>query len=74
MTNYRRNLKMKNLVEGEDYYYNEQGFIVLTEKYHLQKGFCCGNGCKHCPYLYENVPEPQRGKLLSLITDGKEVK
>ncbi len=64
---------MKNLIEGEDYYFNEQGFIVLTEKYHLQKGFCCGNGCKHCPYNYENVPEPQRTKLLSLTTDGKEV-
>lgn len=56
---------MKNLVEGQDYYFNEQGFIVLTEKYHLQKGFCCGNGCKHCPYNYQNVPEPQRGKLLA---------
>lgn len=56
---------MKNLVEGEDYYFNEQGFIVLTEKYHLQKGFCCGNGCRHCPYNYENVPEPQRSMLVS---------
>lgn len=64
---------MKNLIEGEDYYFNEQGFIVLTEKYHLQKGFCCGNGCKHCPYNYENVPEPQRSKLLSLTANGKEV-
>ena len=57
---------MKNLIEGEDYYFNEQGYVVLTAKYHLQKGFCCGNGCKHCPYNYENVPEPQRSNLLSL--------
>lgn len=63
---------MNNLVEGEDYYFNEQGYIVLTEKYHLQKGFCCGNGCKHCPYNYENVAEPQRSKLLSLVSNGKE--
>jgi len=63
---------MNNLVEGEDYYYNEQGYIVLTAKYHLQKGFCCGNGCKHCPYHYENVPEPKRSELLSLIPDGKK--
>ena len=63
---------MNNLVEGEDYYYNEQGYIVLTEKYHLQKGFCCGNGCRHCPYNYENVPEPKRSELLSLIPDGKK--
>jgi len=55
-----------NLVEGIDYYFNEAGYIVLTEKYHLQKGFCCGNGCKHCPYNYEAVPEPKRSKLLSI--------
>jgi len=63
---------MNNLIEGEDYYYNEQGYIVLTEKYHLQKGSCCGNGCRHCPYNYENVSEPKRSELLSLIPDGKE--
>ncbi len=55
-----------NLVEGEDYYFNEEGFIVLTEKYHLDKGYCCGNGCKHCPFNYEAVPEPKRSELLSL--------
>ncbi|HEV3251832.1 MAG TPA: DUF5522 domain-containing protein [Puia sp.] len=52
------------LVEGLDFYYDEQGYIVLTEKYHLEKGFCCGNGCRHCPYQYENVPEPRRSELL----------
>jgi len=63
---------MNKLVEGEDYYYNEQGYIVLTEKYHLQRGNCCGNGCKHCPYDYINVAEPKRGELLSLRTDGNK--
>ena len=56
---------MNKLVEGEDYYYNEQGYIVLTEKYHLQRGNCCGNGCRHCPYNYENVAEPKRSELLA---------
>lgn len=54
----------KPLTEGLDYYFNEQGFMVLTEKYHLEKGYCCGLGCKHCPYQYENVPEPGRSELL----------
>jgi len=63
---------MNKLVEGEDYYYNEQGYIVLTEKYHLQRGNCCGNGCKHCPYDYINVTEPKRSELLSLRTDGNK--
>jgi len=48
----------KELIEGEDYYYNEEGYIVLTEKYHLERGHCCGNGCRHCPYDHINVPAP----------------
>ena len=57
---------MSKLIEGEDFYYNEQGYVVLTEKYHLKKGSCCGNGCRHCPYNYINVPEPKRSELLTL--------
>jgi hypothetical protein len=56
---------MNNLTKGEDFYFNEEGFVVLTEKYHLEKGVCCGNGCIHCPYQYENVSEPKRSELLS---------
>jgi len=43
-----QNTKNKN----EDYYINENGYRVFTEKYHLKRGFCCKNGCKHCPYGY----------------------
>ena len=32
------------------YYYTENGLLVFTEEFHLNRGFCCGNGCKHCPY------------------------
>jgi hypothetical protein len=38
------------LVLNEDYYFNEQGLIVMTEKYHLKRGYCCNNKCLHCPY------------------------
>jgi hypothetical protein len=55
---------MPSLIEGEDFYYNEQGYMVLTAHYLLRRGFCCGNGCKHCPYYYEAVPEPRRSELL----------
>ena len=51
---------MSRLIEGEDFYFNGQGLMVLTEKFHLRRGYCCGNGCKHCPYQYENVPEPKK--------------
>ncbi|MGM0945821.1 MAG: DUF5522 domain-containing protein [Bacteroidota bacterium] len=33
-----------------DYYFNEQGLMVFTAQYHLKRGYCCGNGCLHCPY------------------------
>ena len=47
---------MKNEKEEEeaDYYLNDQCLIVFTEKYHLKRGYCCENGCKHCPYGKKN--------------------
>ncbi|NBR37613.1 MAG: hypothetical protein EBT80_09775 [Chitinophagales bacterium] len=51
------------MTEGTHFYYNEEGLVVLTEAYHLEKGYCCGNGCKHCPYDFESVPEPRRSQL-----------
>ncbi len=61
---------MHDLVENEDYYYNEQGYIVLTKSFHLKKGYCCGNGCKHCPYDYEAVPEPLKSEMLALAANA----
>lgn len=58
-------MKQTDLIEGVHYYINPDGYIVLTEKYHLEKGFCCGMGCLHCPYEYENVKEPRRTLLIS---------
>lgn len=54
----------KNLVESVDFYFDEDGYMVLTEKYHLDKGHCCGHGCRHCPFEYESVPEPKKSELL----------
>lgn len=39
--------------ETEDYYFNEEGFMVFTKAYHLKRGYCCKNGCKHCPYGFK---------------------
>jgi hypothetical protein len=55
---------MKELTEGVHYYINDDGYVVLTAQYHLEKGYCCGNGCLHCPYNYEKVDEPRRSELL----------
>lgn len=48
-----------------DYYFDENGLVVFTEKYHLEKGYCCGHGCRHCPYEFDAVPEPKRAQLLA---------
>jgi len=31
-------------------YYLEGGRMVFTAAYHLRRGYCCGNRCRHCPY------------------------
>lgn len=51
--------------DEDDFYLNTEGFQVFTEKYLLERGYCCGNGCKHCPYNYKAVPEPRRTALLN---------
>lgn len=58
--------------QEEEFYFNDSGLIVMTEEYLLQRGYCCGNGCKHCPYNYKNVPEPRRTKLL--LEKDEEIK
>ena len=35
-------------IEGD--FYLEGSAVVFTEQYHLRRGFCCGNGCRHCPF------------------------
>lgn len=65
---------MMPLTEHIDYYFNAEGLMVLTGKYLAERGYCCGNGCMHCPFNYEDVPEPKRSLLLKqreagLLTD-----
>lgn len=42
----------KTPTEQEEDYYIENGFYVFTSSYHLKRGSCCKNGCRHCPYGY----------------------
>lgn len=57
---YFKRTPMKNvtLIPKIDYYINQDGNVVLTEKYHLNRGFCCQSGCLHCPYNYQNLSDP----------------
>lgn len=38
-----------SLSENSDYYI-EHGTWVFTASYLKRRGYCCGSGCRHCPY------------------------
>ncbi len=48
-------------VEGEDFY-REGAYVVFTARYHLRRGYCCGSGCRHCPYGEEAHEKSAEGK------------
>jgi len=41
----------------DDFYYTPEGFVVFTATYHLKRGYCCKNGCRHCPYGFKKKAE-----------------
>ncbi|RYG04361.1 MAG: hypothetical protein EOO02_06335 [Chitinophagaceae bacterium] len=41
------------LIEGL-HYYKENGYFVFTPLYHMLRGHCCKNGCRHCVYGFRN--------------------
>ena len=41
------------MIEGTDYYINLDGNFVFTESFHLKRGHCCKNQCKHCPWKFK---------------------
>lgn len=40
------------LIEGVDYYF-DSGLMVFTAHFLRNRGYCCNNGCRHCPYPKE---------------------
>lgn len=47
------------LIEGKDFTL-EKGYRVMTESYLVRRGYCCSNGCRHCPYH----PKAQKGNTI----------
>ena len=39
------------------------GYVVLTELFLLDRGTCCGAGCRHCPYEHREVAPERRATL-----------
>ena len=50
-----------------DEYYMENEKLVFTKKYHLRRGHCCKNGCKHCPY------DDRKNIMIILVAIEQEV-
>lgn len=51
----------RKLVEGEDFYY-EGPYLVFTEKYLRDRGYCCESGCRHCPYGFGEANAERRAQ------------
>lgn len=41
---------MSHQLEKYKDYYLENDRVIFTADFHLRRGSCCGNGCRHCPY------------------------
>lgn len=63
---------MAYLIEGIDFNYDELGRMVLTQEYHLKRGYCCQSGCLHCPYGFTQKADPSYPAELQDIWSEKE--
>jgi hypothetical protein len=41
-------------------FYFDSGLMVFTAAYHVRRGYCCDNNCRHCPYC----PDPLKQKFV----------
>ena len=46
----------EELIEGIDFYYNEDGYCVLTELYHIKKGFVVATAVNTAPFNMKRYP------------------
>ena len=42
-------MKSSKFIENV-HYYKDGDKVVFTTLFHLERGYCCGNICRHCPY------------------------
>jgi hypothetical protein len=50
---------MDQIREGIDYYMEGER-VIFTALFHIKRSQCCGNGCRHCPY----IPRHTKGKVV----------
>jgi len=51
----------KDFIQGT-HYYLEKDRVVFTALFHLQRGHCCGNFCRHCPYEPSHIKNNIKAK------------
>ncbi len=42
------NISPPSILPGDFYF--DHGLMIFTAACHLRRGYCCGSGCRHCPY------------------------
>jgi hypothetical protein len=57
--------KKDKKVESLDFYI-EDGKYVFTKEFHLKRGSCCGNKCRHCAFF----PTHKKGSTTIFIDNG----
>lgn len=46
---------------GDAFYMDpNDGMLVMTAHHHRERGYCCGTGCRHCPYPPDEQEEAGR--------------
>lgn len=45
------------------HYYLENDLYVFTGRFLLERGYCCGSKCRHCPYPKEIQSEATARRL-----------
>lgn len=68
---------MKHEFIKDIHYYMDGTRVVFTALYHIRRGYCCGNKCRHCPYepQYEEKNVVLAKEFINLINkkeDGSE--
>jgi hypothetical protein len=58
----------------EKLYYLEQGKVVFTPEYHITRGYCCGNKCRHCPYEPKHIKDNQQLETLWVKINQQKTK
>ncbi len=58
-----RNRPLPRAGPGDFYLEPGTGRLVFTEAYHRKRGYCCGSGCRHCPWSVDPGPSTLRAGL-----------